>query len=132
MGRQFVEGSWRALHCCSQPDRFRILSLLKQQVNNTGDSSWAWREARGEVVAYHYISLVTRASERICFATIPNKMRWHEVPIYDEYKGCSPGTTYSTASSTIGISPTPFRGTLLRTQRIYGIICAHEALGRQY
>ena len=66
-----------------KPDRFRILTnLLKQQVNNTGYSSWAWNEARGELQCI--TSLVTRVLERnlLCPTALlrhPTKMRHHEV-----------------------------------------------------
>ena len=37
-----------------EPDRFRnIVQLLKPPVQNTGDSAWAWNEARKEAAVYH-------------------------------------------------------------------------------
>ena len=73
-----------------KPDRFRILTnLLKQQVNNTGDSSWAWNEAGGEVAVYHKSRDKSIGEKFACPTALlryPTKCAGMRYQIYDEYK----------------------------------------------
>ena len=98
LGRKLLKDRGVRYIAALKPDRFRILTnLLKQQVNNIEDSSWAWNEARGEVAVYHK-SRDKRIGEKFassnCFAAMPNKMRRHEEPIYDEYKAMFSGCAH--------------------------------------
>ena len=71
-------------------DRFRnIVQLLKPPVRNTGDSAWAWNEARKEAAVYHS-SRDTNVGKKFtltnCFERSSNPQPQNRVPIYDEYK----------------------------------------------
>ena len=73
-----------------EPDRFRnIVQLLKPPVQNTGDSAWAWNEARKEAAVYHS-SRDTNVGKKFtvtnCFERSSNPQPEDRVPIYDEYK----------------------------------------------
>ena len=95
VGRQLLKDRGVRYIAALKPDRFRILTnLLKPQVNNTGDSSWVWNKARGEATVYHKSrdkSIGEKFGLSNCFAMTPNKMRRHEVRIYDEYKAMFSG-----------------------------------------
>ena len=128
-GDKFLKDSDVRYIAALKPDRFRILTnLLKQQVNNTGDSSWAWNEARGEAAVYHKSrDKSTVENCPIALLRHPTKCVGMMCQFMMSTRRCSrvrhiqpPG-----ASSTIALFPTPFRGTLIRPwRRIFGIICS--------
>ena len=77
------------------PDRFRnIVQLLEPPVQNTGDSSWAWNEARQEAAVYHS-SRDTNIGKKFtltnCFERSSNPQPEDRLPIYDEYKAMFSG-----------------------------------------
>ena len=76
-GATISEGSWRAVHCCSQT---RSVSNPHQSSETTSQQHWrqqlGWNEARGEAAVYHKSrdkSIGEKFALSNCFATTHNK-----------------------------------------------------------